>query len=191
MIPQTVHKMNTLECVSAMQKCVRRGLEREAMEFACELGHTSKAFVTMVCNRLQLISHEDIGLAAPEVIPLVRVCCQQARELYDAEKQGKWRMFVGTAIRALCRAPKSREGDHFQAAVGLRSQLQGWAPEIPEWAHDMHTRKGRAMKRGLDHFRKEGAKLSPSPDGADPYEAECYEMWAARDSEKATGTLFP
>ena len=193
MIPQTIHKMAALECVSAMQKCIRRGMEREAMEFACELGHTSKAFVTMVCNRLQLISHEDIGLAAPEVIPLVRVCCQQAREFYDAEKQGKWRMFVGTAIRALCRAPKSREGDHFQAAVGLRSQLQDFVPEIPDFAHDMHTRKGKAMGRGLEHFRKAGARLSPAPRGKDPYEEECYEMWTVRDAGKAKAkeaTLF-
>ena len=64
MIPRTVHNMGAMECLSAIQKCVRRRMEREAMEFACELGHTSKAFVTMVCNRLELISHEDIGLAA-------------------------------------------------------------------------------------------------------------------------------
>ena len=30
------------------------------MEFACELLHTSKAFHTMVCKRLEIICHEDI-----------------------------------------------------------------------------------------------------------------------------------
>jgi hypothetical protein len=37
--------------------------------------------------------------------------------------------------------------------------LEDLAPEIPDYALDMHTMKGKAMGRGLDHFRKEGAKL--------------------------------
>ena len=40
MIPTTIHGMNALTVVSAMQKAIRRGLEREAMEFAVELMHT-------------------------------------------------------------------------------------------------------------------------------------------------------
>ena len=56
MIPDTVHGMNAMACVSAMQKCIRRGMEREAMEFAVELVHTSKAFHSMVCKRLEIIS---------------------------------------------------------------------------------------------------------------------------------------
>ncbi len=184
MIPRTVHNLGAFECLSAMQKCVRRGMEREAMEFACELGHTSKAFATMVTNRLQIISHEDIGLTAPEVILLVHACCQQARdrEWYDPKKLGKWRIVIGTAIRALCRADKSREGDHFQAAIGLRSQLEDYTPEIPDWAYDQHTRTGRSKGRGLDFFRAESTKLCPPPDGPDPYEDEAYEMWALRDA---------
>ena len=55
-----------MACVSAMQKAIRRGLEREAMEFAVELMHTSQAFHSMVCNRLEVICHEDLDtLAAP------------------------------------------------------------------------------------------------------------------------------
>ncbi len=185
MIPPTVHKMNAFDCISAMQKCIRRGMEREAMEFACELGHTSKAFVSMVCNRLEFICHEDIGLAAPEVIPLVRLCCQQAKEWYKPEDHGKWRTPVGTAIRAMCRAAKSREGDHFQSAVGLRSELQDFVPEVPDWAYDMHTRQGKAMGRGLEYFREFCAQLNPSPDEPDGYEDEAYEMWTILHAHKA------
>ncbi len=61
-----------MACVSAMQKAIRRGMEREAMEFAVELMHTSKAFHSMVCNRLEVICHEDLDtLAAPWVVPFV------------------------------------------------------------------------------------------------------------------------
>jgi hypothetical protein len=68
-----------------------------------------------------------------------------------------------STIRLMCRAAKSREGDHFAAAIGLRSLLEGFAPEIPDWANDQHTLAGRKLGRGLDHFRQEGAKLVPPP----------------------------
>ena len=41
--------------------------------------------------------------------------------------------------------------------------LEDFAPTIPDCALDQHTMKGKAMGRGLDHFRKEGAKLIPPP----------------------------
>ena len=63
----------------------------------------------------------------------------------------------------MCRAAKSREGDHFAAAIGLRSLLEDFAPTILDWALDQHTLTGRKLGRGLDHFRKEGAKLVPPP----------------------------
>lgn len=44
MIPDTMNGLPAMACVSAMQKSIRRGMEREAMEYACELLHTSKAF---------------------------------------------------------------------------------------------------------------------------------------------------
>jgi hypothetical protein len=63
-------------------------------------------------------------------------------------------------------------GCHFAAAIGLRSMLEDFAPTL-----DMYTMKGKAMGRGLDHFRSEGAKLVPPPTADDPYEAEAYRLW--------------
>jgi hypothetical protein len=146
---KTVHGLGVHECISAMQKCIRR------------------------------------GLAAPHLIPLVETCCRQARAWYDPDQLGKWRMAIGTAIRALARAAKSREGDHFQAAVGLRAQLEDYAPAIPDWALDQHTRAGRRQGRGVDHFRRSAAKLHPAPAGRDPYEAEAYRLWKLRESTAA------
>src|SRR4051794_39392746 len=72
----------------------------------------------------------------------------------------------------MCRSPESRAGCHFGAAIGLRSMLENYAPEIPDYANDMHTAKGKAMGRGLDHFRWEGARLIPPPTEPDTYEDE-------------------
>jgi replication-associated recombination protein RarA len=159
-----------------MQKCIRRSMEREAMEFAVELGHSSRSLASMVCTRLQIISHEDIGLADPFVQVYVAMACQQAMAWYDPDKLGKWRMPVGNAIRLMSRAAKSREGDHFCIATGLKSLLDGYKPAIPDCAKDMHTQEGRRMGRGIDHFLTEGAKLVPEPTEPDAYadEAAAY-----------------
>jgi len=74
--------------------------------------------------------------------------------------------------RYRCRAAKSREGDHFQGSIGIPSLL-GEKPEVPDWAYDMHTTRGRQYGRGLDHFRTESARLVP-PANIDLYEVEFY-----------------
>ena len=94
--------------------------------------------------------------------------------------RGASRLAIGNAIRLMCSAAKSREGDHFAAAIVLRSLLEGFAPTIPDWANDQHTLAGRKLGRGLDHFRKEGAKLIPPPTGDDPYEEEAYRLWTIK-----------
>ena len=92
-------------------------------------------------------------------------------------------MAIGNAIRVMCRAAKSREGDHFAAAIGLRSLLEGYAPAIPDCALDS-TQCRAKLGRGLDHFRKEGAKLVPPPTADDPYEDEAYRLWAIKQRGK-------
>ncbi|MET4481212.1 hypothetical protein [Bradyrhizobium sp. F1.13.3] len=180
MIPDTKHGVPAMACVSAMQKAIRRGLEKEAMEFAVELIHTSKAFHSMVCNRLEVIRHEDLDtLAAPWAVPFVATAVAQSRQRY-VSKIGEARLMIGSAIRMMARAPKSRAACHFGAAIGLRSMLEGFAPEIPDWANDQHTLKGKAMGRGLDHFRSEGALLVPPPTEPDPYQDEAYRLWALK-----------
>jgi replication-associated recombination protein RarA len=136
MIPDTKNGLPAMACVSAMQKAIRRGMEKEAMEFACELLHTSKAFHSMVCKRLEIISHEDIDTQAdPAIVPFVAAAVAQAMRWYDAEKPGGSRMAIGSAIRLMCRARKSREGDHFGAAT-LAKRLRRTADRLnPEGMH--------------------------------------------------------
>ncbi len=173
-----------MACVSAMQKAIRRGMEREAMEFACELLHTSKAFHSMVCNRLEVICHEDLDTsAAPHVFPFVAASLAASRERY-AKSIGEARLMIGNVIRMMCRSPKSRAGCHFAAAIGLRSLLEDHAPTIPDWANDQHTLVGKKLGPGLDHFRNEGARLVPPPTEPDPYEHEAYRLWAIKQQQR-------
>ena len=147
------------------------------MEFACELIHTSKAFHSMVCNRLEVICHEDLDtLAAPHVFPFVVASLAASRDRYS-KSIGEARLMIGNCIRIMCRSPKSRAGCHFAAATGLRSMLEDFVPTVPDFALDQHTLEGRKMGRGLEHFRREGARLIPPPTGDDPFEDEAYRLW--------------
>jgi replication-associated recombination protein RarA len=175
MIPATMNGLPSMACLSALQKAIRRAMEREVMGFACELLHTSKGFHSMVCNRLEVICHEDLDtLAASHVFPFVAASLAASRERYS-KSIGEARLMVGNTIRMMCRSPKSRAGCHFAAAIGLRSMLEGFAPEIPDFA---------LMGRGLDHFRKEGAKLIPEPTEPDPFIEEAYRLWALKQRSK-------
>jgi hypothetical protein len=118
------------------------------------------------------------------IVPFVATAVAQAMRWYDAEKPGASRMAIGNAIRLMCRAKKSREGDHFAAAIGLREQLEGYVPTIPDWANDKHTLAGRKLGRGLDHFRKEGAKLVLEPTEPDLFVEEAYRLWAIKQQGK-------
>lgn len=179
----TKHGLNALECLSALQKSIRRSDELSAMRFAVELMHTSKPYCTMVCNRLVIIAHEDIdSLAAPWVVPYVQSTVALVPGLYmkRPDNPGAARMLIGNCIMLMCRAPKSRRADHFQAAVGLAELLEGYAPDVPDHALDKHTAQGRRKRRGLRHFREEGTLLV-NHDGEvvdeDEYADEAYRLW--------------
>ena len=74
------------------------------MQFAVELMHTSKAFHSMACNRLEVICHEDLDtLAAPHAFPFVAASLAESRERYG-KSIGEARLMVGNATRTMCRS---------------------------------------------------------------------------------------
>ena len=57
----TKHGIEVDEAVSALQKCIRRAKEEDAVRFAYELYITSPVLLEKVWSRLVSISVEDIG----------------------------------------------------------------------------------------------------------------------------------
>ena len=151
-------------------------LQGDDSRVSLNLLQTSKAYHSMVCKRLEVISHEDIDTQSqPHIVPFVATAVAQALRWYDPDKLGASRMAIGNAIRLMCRAAKSREGDHFAIAVGLASEVEGFVPTIPDWALDGHTVAGKRMGRGLAFFREHSAQLVP-PVEKDQYEDEAYRL---------------
>ncbi len=152
----TKHGYDHYELLSALQKCVRRGLEYEAVHFAVELEEFNP---TMLWNRLKIIASEDIGPANPTAVLLMDVLQKQ----YLAEKgklaESAYRLYLVNAVVCLCRSPKSRIADDLQTVV-YTERAQGKLPLVPDFALDMHTARGKAMGKGAEDFFAEGNKLA-------------------------------
>src|SRR5207248_1598597 len=122
----------------------------------------------------RVIASEDVGVADSNTAVQVRV-------LYDNWQDRKpkkgtppldeadtWLYFVH-AVLVLVRAPKSRIVDN--AVIRFKSHRPHL--EVPDWALDKHTARGRAMGRGDKHFQTEGTVLDqevlpdPYKEGAD------------------------
>ena len=168
------------EATSALQKSIRRGKEHEALYWAMEL---LPRYEFYLWRRLKIISSEDIGIANPQAIILVQILSEQYFELRKRGDMGCLLM-VANAILFLCRSKKTRLADHFICAM-IQEREQGILRlKIPNYALDMHTRRGKAQRRGLQHFKEEGAKLSPKDMNIeDPYEERSYELEGSKEAK--------
>lgn len=156
------------EVASAMQKSIRRGLESDALFWATELDISG--YGEYVWKRLKIITSEDVGLASPQLAATIHAlysCWLEQRKKADT-RHGPERLFLVHAIILLARSPKSRLVDH--ALIVMYEATREKRP-IPDFALDKHTARGKALRRGHDHFWKEGAKLSNAGPVPDDYEA--------------------
>lgn len=147
-MPRTEH-YDFHEALSALQKCIRRGLEEDAVIFAMELEAFNK---TALWKRLRVIASEDIGPANP---PSVLLVAELEKQYLNEGLDESRLLFLVNAIVCLCRSPKSRVVDDLLWVVKLEKQT----PEIPDYALDKHTYRGGKMGRSWEHFFAEGTKL--------------------------------
>ncbi len=159
------------ELLSAMQKCIRRALEYEAVHFAVELEEFNP---TMLWNRLKIIACEDIGPANPTMPILVDLLSRQ----YLAEKsklaESSYKLYLVNAVVCLCRSQKSRVTDDLLTVVYTERELGKLLP-VPDFALDKHTARGKAMGKNIDDFYAEGNKLENEA-FPNPYTARAKEL---------------
>jgi hypothetical protein len=158
------------EVASAMQKEIRRANEESAMFWAVELSVRYPAFTWY---RLATIASEDIGPADNNMVILIDVLRRNAAECTRRPGRPTERIMLAHAVIALCRAPKSRIADDLCALTSHRIESEGEKLEIPDYALDFHTKRGRAKgrqidDRGWDHWAAEGCKLANEADDLRP-----------------------
>lgn len=144
--------------ISAMQKCIRRGEEDKALRMAYELYITSNFHEEKMWNRLLVISVEDIGFGDVTAPNFVYTMNQLRKEFPYGD--GDRPIFFMHAIRYMCKCKKERSTDQIKNII-MKEFDKGYKVEIPDYAIDMHTIKGREMGRDVFYFLNEASKVFP------------------------------
>jgi replication-associated recombination protein RarA len=169
------------ELLSALQKDIRRGQEYEAVFWAVELESLNPR---ALWNRLKVIASEDIGIAN-DLAPLVVDVLERNYEEAKTRENDSHRLFLVNAVLFLARSPKSRIVDDITNTVYIEIQHEDKRLPVPDYALDKHTRRGRMMGRGWEHYFTEGIILSNEAFQS-PYTARAHELLQKYDSPKDT-----
>lgn len=144
------------EVASAFQKSIRRGLFEDAMYWGIELYESS--YEEYAWKRMVIMASEDVGLGEPSCIVQIMALKQSFDYLAMRRDMGARKLPFTQAIAVLVKSRKSRFVDH--AITVYWQQNKEEMKPIPDWAFDMHTRRGKTMGRGLDYFYKESCLIA-------------------------------
>lgn len=161
------------EVTSALQKSIRRGQERQAIFWATELDLSG--YGNYAWKRLRIICSEDVGLAWPEGPAVIRALYDNWQEARKAEKdrppeRSHAILFLVHAACLLARAPKSRLVDN-ACVIFYTAERATLDIEIPDYAVDHHTARGRRLGRTQATVYDESYRLE-NRTIEDPFAAE-------------------
>jgi len=154
---RTLHDIPADEVISGLQKCLRRGLKEKALLIGYEMYMTSAELEEMLWSRLSVISVEDVGGGNP-MLPVIVDTLYRTHQRYPRPVGDRF-LFAAHAIRLIADSPKDRTTDDMVNYARLENQVRDHAPEIPDFAIDMHTRRGWEMGRGYEHFMTEASRV--------------------------------
>lgn len=174
----TEHGFAADEVISALQKSIRRGLVDNALLLGWEMYVTSPEMEAMLWSRLCVISVEDVGLGNAQAPILVNTLfTMHAR--YPRPEHDRF-MFAAHAIRVMAGGPKDRTTDEMASWARQSINLGERLPEIPDFALDMHTRRGKEMGRDYRWFIEEASRVIPEI----PDKDQTYRRWIVEALDK-------
>ena len=112
------------DLLSCLQKSIRGSDPNAAVFYTAKLLEAGE--LISVCRRLQVIAAEDVGLAYPQAISIVKACCDSARELGMPEA----RLPLADAAVLLATAPKSNSA-YMAMAAAMDDVEKGLGNDIP------------------------------------------------------------
>jgi hypothetical protein len=131
-------------------------------------------------RRLLVIVNEDIGLAN---VNAIRMVPEFRRQYFEFRAYRRECLPLANCILMMCRSPKARLADEFLACT-LYERAMGLELNIPEYALDKYTLKGRQAGRGFDHWFMEGCALyPPTAEEFLTYREEAYQRWKAEETK--------
>ena len=123
---------NFYDLLSAMQKSIRGSDPDAACHYLARLLEAGQ--MQSACRRLMVIAAEDIGLAFPQIIPIVNACVDMALKLGMPEA----RIPLGDAAVLMATSPKSNSG-HIALDMALEDVRKGKGLGFPRQLQNVHA----------------------------------------------------
>ena len=123
---------NYYDLLSALQKSIRGSDPDAACHYLARLLEAGQ--MQAACRRLMVIACEDVGLAYPMIIPIVKSCVDAALMLGMPEA----RIPLGDAAVLMATSPKSNTG-HIALDAALEDVRKGRGGDFPRQLQNMHA----------------------------------------------------
>ena len=123
---------NFYDLLSAMQKSIRGSDPDAACHYLARLLEAGQ--MQAACRRLMVIAAEDVGLAFPQIIPIVKSCVDMALMLGMPEA----RIPLGDAAILMATSPKSNTG-HIALDAALADVKKGKGLGFPRQLQNVHA----------------------------------------------------
>ena len=123
---------NHYDLLSALQKSIRGSDPDAACHYLARLLEAGQ--MQSACRRLMVIAAEDIGLAFPQIIPIVNAAVDMALKLGMPEA----RIPLGDVAVLMATSPKSNTG-HVALDLALQDVRKGKGGDFPRHLQNMHA----------------------------------------------------
>jgi len=132
------------DTLSAFHKSLRGSDADAAIHYLARLIHAGD--LTSICRRLLAVASEDVGLAYPQAVVIVKACVDSAQQLGFPEAK----LPLAQACILLALAPKSNSANVAidQALIDIKSGVVG---EIPLHLKDAHYAGASKLGRGMTY----------------------------------------
>ena len=123
---------NHFDLLSALQKSIRGSDPDAAVHYLARLLEAGQ--MQSACRRLMVIAAEDVGLAYPQIIPIVNACVDMALKLGMPEA----RLPLGAAAVLMATSPKSNSG-YLALNKAIADVQKGKVGDFPRHLQNVHA----------------------------------------------------
>ena len=123
---------NHYDLLSALQKSIRGSDPDAAVHYLARLLEAGQ--MQSACRRLMVIAAEDVGLAYPQIIPIVNACVDMALKLGMPEA----RIPLADAAVLMATSPKSNSG-YAALNMAIEDVRQGKTGDFPRHLQNVHA----------------------------------------------------
>ena len=133
------------DLLSALQKSIRGSDENAAIHYAARL--IAAGDIISLSRRLLVIASEDVGLAYPQAVPIVKACVDSAMQLGLPEA----RLPLAEAVILLATSPKSNSA-YLAINAALADVENGVTGDFPRQLQNVHCDGADAQVRGQHYL---------------------------------------